>query len=134
METSGIGRTVYDLRKKIQELQTELNQMGDPATEIPELVSSANALRSCEFLQKQNDKQNELLKVYAQYSKSLDNFLSAVLEIQHDLKGIIQDQALMLSETSFTEEPSTEELSSKTTKAKTTKAKTTKAKKKSSKK
>ena len=60
METSGIGGTVYELRKKIQELQTELTQLGDPTAEIPELVSSANALRSCEFLQKQNDKQNEL--------------------------------------------------------------------------
>ena len=139
METSGIGRTVYELRKKIQELQTELNQMGDPATEIPELVSSANALRSCEFLQKQNDKQNELLKVYAQYSKSLDNFLSSVFEIQNDLKDIIQEQTLMLSEIDSAEEPPAEEppvktTKAKTTKAKTTKAKTTKAKKKSSKK
>ena len=119
METSGIGGTVYELRKKIQELQTELSQLGDPTPEIPELVSSANALRSCEFLQKQNDKQNELLKVYAEYSTSLDRFLSAVFEIQNDLKEIIREQALMLSE-----EPSTEEPVPKTTKAKTTKAKT----------
>ena len=133
METSGIGGTVYELRKKIQELQTELNQLGDPTPEIPELVSSANALRSCEFLQKQNDKQKELLEMYVQYSKSLDNFLSTVFEIQNDLKGIIREQALMLSEIDSTEEPSTEEPSTeepvtKTTKAKTTKAKTTKAK------
>ena len=74
METSGIGGTVYELRKKIQQLQTELTQLGDPTAEIPELVSSANALRSCEFLQKQNDKQNELLQVYDQYSRSLDDF------------------------------------------------------------
>ena len=122
METSGIGSTVYELRKKIQELQTELIQLGDPTPEIPELVNSANALRSCEFLQKQNDKQKELLEIYAQYSKSLDNFLSTVFEIQNDLKGIIREQALMLSEIDSTEEPVT-----KTTKAKTTKAKTTKA-------
>ena len=124
METSGIGGTVYELRKKIQELQTELSQLGDPTPEIPELVSSANALRSCEFLQKQNDKQNELLKVYAEYSTSLDSFLSAVFEIQNDLKEIIREQALMLSEEPSTEEPSTEEPVPKTTKAKTTKAKT----------
>ena len=128
METSGIGGTVYDLRKKIQELQTELTQLGDPTTEIPELVSSANALRSCEFLQKQNDKQSELLKVYAQYSKSLDSFLSTVFEIQNDLKGIIQEQALMLSEIDSTEETKPKTTKAKTTKAKTTKAKTTKAK------
>ena len=154
MESDGIGESVYELRKKIQELQTELSQLGDPATEIPELVSSANALRSCEFLQKQNDKQSELLKVYAQYSKSLNNFLATVFEIQNDLKDIIQEQSLLLSEIDSTEKPTTEKpttekpttekpdtdklllrtTKAKTTKAKTTKAKTTKAKKKSSKK
>ena len=132
METSGIGGTVYELRKKIQELNAELNQLGDPTPEIPELVSSANALRSCEFLQKQNDKQKELLKVYTQYSKSLDGFLSTVFEIQNDLKDIIREQALMLSEIDSAEESSLEELGAKDTKAKTTKAKTTKAKAKSS--
>ena len=131
METSGIGGTVYELRKKIQELQTELNQLGDPTPEIPELVSSANALRSCEFLQKQNDKQKELLTTYAQYSKSLDDFLSAVFEIQNDLKGIIQEQALLLSEIDSNEESVPKTTKAKTTKAKTTKAKTTKAKTKS---
>ena len=131
MAGEGIGETVYELRKKIQRIQTELNQLGDPAAEIPEMVSSANALRSCEFLQKQNDKQSELLNVYAQYSKSLDDFLSTIFEVQNGLKDIIQEQALLISELESSESTTSEttpEPELKTTKAKTTKAKTTKAK------
>ena len=78
------------------------------------MVSSANALRSCEFLQKQNDKQSELLNVYAQYSKSLDDFLSTIFEVQNDLKDIIQEQTLMISELDSLKKPNQKLLNTRT--------------------
>jgi len=35
----GVGGVIYDLRKKIQQINADLNQFGDPVSEIPELIS-----------------------------------------------------------------------------------------------
>ncbi len=88
---------IFDLRKKIQQIQVDLNQLGDPISEIPELISSANLLRANEYLSKANDKKTELLSVYSQYSSSLENILSSVFEIQNDLKDILKHQSSLIS-------------------------------------
>jgi hypothetical protein len=88
---------IFDLRKKIQQIQVDLNQLGDPISEIPELISSANLLRANEYLSKANDKKTELLSVYSQYSASLENMLSSVFEIQNDLKDILKHQSSLIS-------------------------------------
>jgi len=88
---------IFDLRKKIQQIQVDLNQLGDPISEIPELISSANLLRANEYLSKANDKKTELLSVYFQYSSSLENILSSVFEIQNDLKDILKHQSSLIS-------------------------------------
>jgi len=88
---------IFDLRKKIQQIQVDLNQLGDPISEIPELISSANLLRANEYLSKANDKKTELLSVYSQYSSSLENILSSVFEIQNDLKDILKHQSSIIS-------------------------------------
>jgi hypothetical protein len=88
---------IFDLRKKIQQIQVDLNQLGDPISEIPELISSANLLRANEYLSKANDKKTELLSVYSQYSSSLENMLSSVFEIQNDLKDILKHQSSLIS-------------------------------------
>ena len=88
---------IFDLRKKIQLIQVDLNQLGDPISEIPELISSANLLRANEYLSKANDKKTELLSVYAQYSSALENMLSSVFDIQNDLKEILKHQSSIIS-------------------------------------
>ncbi len=88
---------IFDLRKKIQQIQVDLNQLGDPISEIPELISSANLLRANEYLSKANDKKTELLSVYYQYFSSLENMLSSVFEIQNDLKDILKHQSSIIS-------------------------------------
>ncbi len=88
---------IFDLRKQIQQIQADLNQLGDPVSEIPELISSANLLRANEYLSKANDKKTELLSVYSQYSSSLENILSSVFEIQNDLKEILKHQSSIIS-------------------------------------
>ena len=95
----GIGEVIYDLRKKIQEIQADLNQLGEPVSEIPELITSANLLRSNEYLSKANEKKTELLTAYAQYSNALEKLLSTVFDIQNDLKEILKHQSSMISRT-----------------------------------
>lgn len=93
----GVGEIIYDLRKKIQEAQLELSQLGDPATEIPELITSANLLRSNEYLIKANQAKNNLISAYSQYVSALEELLSSVFEIQHDLKEVLKEQSQLIS-------------------------------------
>ena len=88
---------IYDLRKKIQQIQADLNQLGDPVSEMPELITSANLLRSNEYLLKANEKKTELLSVYEQYSVALEELLTSVFDIQNDLKEILKAQSSMIS-------------------------------------
>ena len=96
MTKIGSEELIYDLRKKIQEIQADLNQLGT-ISEIPELITSANLLRSNEYLSKTNEKKTELLDTYEQYSVTLEQFLSTVFDIQNDLKEIIKQQSSMIS-------------------------------------
>jgi len=95
----GSGALIFDLRKKIQEIQADLNQLGEPVSEIPELITSANLLRSNEYLLKANEKKTELLSAYAQYSNALEKLLLTVFDIQNDLKEILTQQSSMISRT-----------------------------------
>ena len=90
MTTIGSEELIYDLRKKIQQIQVDLNQLGDPVSEIPELISSANLLRANEYLSKANEKKTELLTIYAQYSTALEKLLSSVFDIQNEIRRITQ--------------------------------------------
>lgn len=55
MTNLGAGEIIYELRKRIQQVQYELDELDTP-TEIPELITSANLLRSNEYLLKSNEK------------------------------------------------------------------------------
>ncbi len=90
-------KSIYDLRKKIQQIQMDLNQLGDPVSEIPELITSANLLRSNEYLSKVNEKKTELLSAYEQYFVAMEELLLTVFDIQNDLKEILQAQSSMIS-------------------------------------
>jgi len=95
----GSEELIYDLRKKIQQIQVDLNQLGKPVSEIPELITSANLLRSNEYLSKANEKKTELLSAYEQYSMALEKLLLTVFDIQNDLKEILKRQSSILSRT-----------------------------------
>ena len=75
----------------------DLNQLGDPVSEIPELITSANLLRSNEYLSKANEKKTELLSAYEQYFVAMDELLLTVFDIQNDLKEILKVQSSMIS-------------------------------------
>jgi len=94
---------IYDLRKKIQNIHSELNEMTNPVKDIPELITSANLLRSNEYLTKINHKQSQLLSAYANYSEALEQILATLFDIQNDLKDILKQQSKLLTNTEYTE-------------------------------
>ncbi len=98
MTNFGAGEIIYDLRKKIQEIQMTLDQLGEPATNMSEMIESSNLIRSNEYLSKANEKKSELLVVYRQYSTALEELLSSVFDIQKDLKDILKEQSSLISD------------------------------------
>ena len=53
-----ISNTIPNLRKEIEQIQSELSNMGDVVSNIPELITSSNLLRSNESLVKSESKEN----------------------------------------------------------------------------
>ena len=98
MSDLGTGEMIYSIRKKIQDLQSELATLDQSVHDVPELISSANLLRSNEHLSKINEKKTELISYYVQYSEYLENMLSTVFEIQNDLKNILKEQSAIIND------------------------------------
>jgi hypothetical protein len=92
----GAGQTIYELRKEIQKITSELKSLGN-SSEIPELIQSTNLLRSNEHLSEVNSKRSELISTYEQYSKELEKMLATVFDIQQDLKEILKIQSSIIS-------------------------------------
>jgi len=93
----GVGEIIYEFSKKIQNIKLELDELGGPTSDMPELITSANLLRSNEYLAKVSKKQSELLSAYDQYSKVLKDMITVVFDIQNDLKNILREQSNLIS-------------------------------------
>ena len=91
-----ISKNIYDLQKEIQQLQSELDDLGDPAVRIPELIENSNLIRLNEYLIKSDQKKTNLISIYEQYSKSMGVLLSSVFEIQAELKEILHEQSSLI--------------------------------------
>ncbi len=98
MSKIGVGEIIYELRKKIQVIQSELDKLGSPISDMPELIISANLLRSNEHYAQVLEKQSELLSAYDQYSRALEDMIAVVFDIQNDLKNILKEQSELLSD------------------------------------
>ena len=98
MTLVGAGDAISDLRKKIQQLGSEIDSLGTFEAS-PELIESANLLHSNEHLSKKARLQEDLLHAYKQYSEALEQMLASVFEIQADLKEILKEQSELLSKT-----------------------------------
>lgn len=93
----GTGQVIYELRKKIQNLTLELNNLDKQSPEMPELIQSANLMRKNDHLVEVNSKNSQLISAYENYSKELEQMLAAVFEIQKDLKEILKTQSDLIS-------------------------------------
>ena len=96
MAQTGVGDAIHVLRKRIQQIQSELDSDGSFDT-IPEMIDSANLLRFNEYLHKKVQKQDELVAAYEKYSKSLEQMISTLFEIQVDLKDVLKEQSSLMS-------------------------------------
>ena len=94
----GAGKTIYELRKQIQKITLELNDLENSSDDIPELIKSTNLLRSNDYLLEVNHKKSELTSAYLKYSKELEQMLATVFEIQKDLKEILKTQSSLIPE------------------------------------
>ena len=94
----GTGQVIYELRKKIQNLTLELNNLNDQSPEMPELIQSANLMRKNDHLVEVNSKNSQLISAYENYSKELEQMLATIFEIQKDLKEILKSQTALISE------------------------------------
>jgi chromosome segregation ATPase len=93
----GAGQVIYELRKEIQKLTFELKKLDNSSSDMPELIESANLLRSNKHLAEVNSKRSELISNYKQYSKELEKMLATVFDIQKDLKEILKTQSSIIS-------------------------------------
>ena len=101
MSKLGVGEIIYEFSKKIQDIKSELDELGGPTPDMPELITSTNLLRSNEYLAKVSKKQSELLSAYGQYSKVLEDMIVVVFDIQNDLKDILREQSNLISNRKF---------------------------------
>jgi len=93
----GAGGIIYELGKQIQKITSELKNLDHSSSDIPELIKSANLLRSNEYLVEVNLKKSELISTYKNYSKELEQMLVTVFDIQQDLKEILKIQTSLIS-------------------------------------
>jgi len=98
MTETAVGNSIYELKKKIQNLLNELSQINSTSSKIPELINSANLLRTNEFLTTVISKQSEIISAYENYSKELETMLNIIFEIQMELKDVLKMQTSMLSD------------------------------------
>ena len=91
------GKVIYNLRKRIQEITSDLNSIENDSKNIPELIQSTNLLRLNDHLKEVNLKRSELTSVYDLYSKELEKMLANVFDIQEDLKEILKTQSSLIS-------------------------------------
>ena len=122
MSKTDVGEIICELRKKIQDIKLELDELGGPISDIPELITSANLLRSNEYLVKVSEKQSELLSAYGSYSKALEDMIAVVFDIQNDLKNLLKEQSKLI----FDRKSSRTSTISKNKKKSTTKRKSSK--------
>ena len=97
MSEVGAGQVIYELRKTIHTHTFELKNLDQSSNEIPELIKSANLLRSNEHLLEVNHKRSELISAHEKYSKEMEQMLKTVFEIQKDLKEILKTQTSLIS-------------------------------------
>ena len=118
MSKIGVGKIIYEFSKKIQDIKSELDELGGPTSDMPELITSANLLRSNEYLTKISQKQSELLSAYGQYSKVLEDMITVVFDIQNDLKNILREQSNLISNRKSRKPPMSKNRRKSTTKRK----------------
>ena len=98
MKKIGLG-ALSDIQQKIKSSKSDLKEIGELSEPLPELITSANLIRTNEHLTKTNSKQSELITYYDAYTQHLETLLETVFEIQDDLKSLLREQSKLIEKT-----------------------------------
>lgn len=92
-----IPQIISQLHKSIEDIELELVELGEPVLDMPELIISANLLRSNQYLAQLSQKQSRLLFAYSTYSNALDDTISVLFDVNEDLKNLLRKHSNLIS-------------------------------------
>jgi len=86
-DMSGLTKKISLLKQRLEEAKKDLSEIGEMKEPLPELINSANLLRSNEYLFKVNEKKSNLLVAFEVYAEVLVRLVS-FLEIKKELSSL----------------------------------------------
>lgn len=92
----GLGNNLNELKARIQKLHQEIHALGEPALPLEQMIGTTNVLRQNEYLAQSNEKKTELIMLYADYAKQLEQIVTSLFSIQSDLKELIKTEASLI--------------------------------------
>lgn len=92
-----IPQIISQLHKSIEDIELELVELGEPVLDMPELITSANLLRSNQYLVQLSQKQSRLLFAYSTYSNALNDTISVLFDVNEDLKNLLRKHSNLIS-------------------------------------
>jgi hypothetical protein len=92
----GLGNNLNELKTRIKKLHQEIIDLGEPSLPLEQMIGATNILRQNEYLEKSNSKKTELIAIYAEYTKHLEQIMSSLLAIQAELKDLIKTEAALI--------------------------------------
>jgi prefoldin subunit 5 len=92
----GLGNNLNELKTRIQKLQQEIADLGQPSIPLENMIDATNTLRQNEFLAKSDSKKTELIAAYSEYVKNLEQITSSLFSIQAELKDLIKAEASLI--------------------------------------
>jgi len=85
---SSLQKKIDDLKQQVHEAKNNLANIDKPTAPLPELIDSANLIRSNEYLIQVNEKKDLLLYAYKKYLTALELISSYLPNIQFELKNM----------------------------------------------
>jgi hypothetical protein len=96
MDMVGLGNNLNELKIRIQKIHHELNSLGEPNLPLEQMIGTTNLLRQNEYLVESDAKKTELIAIYAEYAKQLEQIVTSLFSIQTDLKELIKSEASLI--------------------------------------
>ena len=96
VETLGAGRRLTDIKNRIGQLSSDIEAMGPAPDELPGMIGVSNALRRNEYLLRVDSTKTELISIYKEYTKGLEELLKSVLELQTGLTEVLHEQSKLI--------------------------------------
>jgi len=85
---SSLQKKIDDLKQQVVKAKNDLENLDKSNASLPELIDSANLLRSNEYLIQVDEKKDLLLYAYEKYLSALELISSYLPDIQSELKNM----------------------------------------------